>query len=133
MARKNHPRTSTAESAVPILAVLSNDPELTAMVQSMAGSAWSVVKSEITQIPSLSREPNVKVVIFDDQSVPSSDRGWALTEVRRCASRASIIYVTGEHDHEKEKQARARGVLFYTAKPIIAGQVKVLLQRQLQM
>lgn len=103
------------------------------MVKSEAGSAWSVVKFDMQHISSLSREPNVRVLIFDDQSVPPSDRGWALTEIRRCASQASIIYVTGEHDYENEKQARARGVLFYTAKPLNADQLKLLLQRQLQM
>jgi DNA-binding NtrC family response regulator len=73
------------------------------------------------------------VVIFDDQSVAASDRGWALTEIRRCASKASIIYVAGDHDQENEKQARTRGVLFYTAKPLIPGDVILLLQRLLQM
>lgn len=118
---------------MPILALLSNDEQLTETVQGMAGSAWSLVKPGIARISSLIREPNVRLVIFDDQSVAASDRGWVLTEIRRCASKASIIYVAGEHDHENEKQARTRGVLFYTAKPLIPGDVNLLLQRLLQM
>jgi hypothetical protein len=118
---------------MPILALLSDDGQLTEMVQGAAGSKWSVVKPGIAEISSLIREPNVKLVIFDDQSVPNSDRGWALTEIQRCASNASIIYVAGEHDQESEKQARTRGVLFYTAKPLIPGDVDLLLQRLLQL
>jgi DNA-binding NtrC family response regulator len=115
------------------LALLTNDDHLTKTVRGEAGSEWKVVKSALDQLSSLIREPNVKLVVFDDQSVPDSDRGWALTEIRRCASRASIIYVAGEHDHENEKQARARGVLFYTAKPLLPGFVHLILERQLQM
>lgn len=133
MARKNHTHGPTSDGGMPILALVSNDDQLTETVQSAAGSEWSVVKPGIAEISSLIREPKVKLVIFDDQSVAASDRGWALTEIRRCASKASIIYVAGEHDHENEKQARTRGVLFYTAKPLILGDVNLLLQRLLKM
>ena len=131
MAQRNHARRS--DPVMPILALLSNDDQLTKMVQGAAGSKWSVVKPKMAQISSLIREPNIKLVIFDDQSVATSDRGRTLTEIRRCASRASIIYVAGEHDQENERQARTRGVLFYTAKPLIPSDVNLLLQRLLQM
>jgi len=132
MAQRNHAQRPTSDPGIPMLAVLSNDDQLTELVQGAAGSKWSVVKPAIAEISSLIREPNVKLVIFDDQSVPSSDRGWALTEIQRCASRASIIYVAGQHNLENEKQARTRGVLFYTAKPLIPGDVSLVLQRLLQ-
>jgi len=102
-------------------------------VQSAARSKWSVVKPGIAQLFTLIHEPNVKLVIFDDQLLAASERGWALTEIRRCAPKASIIYVTGQHDQENEKQARSGGVLFYTAKPLILYDVELLLQRLLQM
>jgi DNA-binding NtrC family response regulator len=133
MGQRNQVRGLTSDPGTPILALLSNDDQLTEMVQGAAGSKWSVVKPGMAQISSLIREPNVKLVIFDDQSVAASDRGWALTEIRRCASRASIIYVAAEHDHANEKQARTRGVLFYTAKPLVPSDVNLLLQRLLQM
>jgi len=118
---------------MPILALLSNDEQLTATVQGAAQSEWSLIKPEMAQISSLIREPNVRLVIFDDQSVAPSDRGWALSEIRRCASKASIIYVAGDHDQENERQARTRGVLFYTAKPLIPGDVILLLRRLVQL
>jgi DNA-binding NtrC family response regulator len=133
MPRRNHARGPTSDGAMPMLALLSNDEHLTETVEGAARSEWSVVKPGMDQISTLIREPDVKVVIFDDQSVAASDRGWALTEIRRCASKASIIYVAGDHDQENEKQARTRGVLFYTAKPLIPGDVILLLQRLLQM
>ena len=133
MASRNHAPKPTAARAVPILALLSNDENLEETVRNAAGSEWSVVKSALLQIPSLIREPNVRVVVFDDRTVPVSDRGWALTEIRRCASRASIIYVAGEHDQENEKQARSRGILFYTAQPLLPGFIYLILRRQLQL
>ena len=118
---------------MPILALLSNDGQLTETVQGAAGSEWSVVKPGIAQLIGLIHEPNVKLVIFDDQLVVAAERGRALTEIRRCASNASIIYVAGQHDQENEKQARTGGVLFYTAKPLIPSDVNLLLHRLLQM
>jgi DNA-binding NtrC family response regulator len=118
---------------MPILALLSNDGQLMETVQGAAGSQWSVVKPGIAQLIGLIHEPNVKLVIFDDQLVAASERGRALTEIRRCASKASIIYVAGQHDQENEKLARTGGVLFYTAKPLSPSDVNLLLQRLLQM
>ncbi len=118
---------------MPVLVLLSNDKELLVTVRRAAALGWTIVTSEISDLASLIREPHVKLVIFDDESVAASDRGWVLTEIRRCASRASIIYIAGDHDHEGEKLARARGVLFYTAKPLALSYLTLLLQRQLQM
>jgi DNA-binding NtrC family response regulator len=117
---------------MPILALLSHDGQLMETVQGAAWSKWSVVKPGIAQLIGLIHEPNVKLVIFDDQMVAASERGRALTEIRRCASKASIIYVAGQHNQENEKQARSEGVLFYTAKPLIPSDVELLLQRLLQ-
>jgi DNA-binding NtrC family response regulator len=133
MPRTNHKRAPLSKADRPILAVLSSDDHLKSTVDTAARAQWLVIAFGMAQISNLIREPNVKLVIFDDQSVAASDRGWALTEIRRCASKASIIYVAGEHDHENEKQARSRGVLFYTAKPLIPAEVDLLLQRLLQM
>ena len=63
MAQRNHARRS--DPGMPILALLSNDDQLTEMVQGAAGSKWSVVKPKMAQISSLIREPNIKLVIFD--------------------------------------------------------------------
>jgi DNA-binding NtrC family response regulator len=117
---------------MPVLALLSHDGQLTETVQAAAGSKWSVVKPGIAQLISLIHEPNVKLVIFDDQSVAASERGRTLAEIRRCASKASIIYVAGQHNQENEKQARSGGVLFYTAKPLIPSDINLLLQRLLE-
>ncbi len=133
MARKNQSRGSFSNGGTPILALLSNDDQLTQTIEGVAQSDWSVIKPKMAEISSLAREPNVRLVIFDDQSVPAPDRGRALSEIRRYASKASIIYVAGNHDHENEKQARSRGVLFYTAKPLITGDVMLLMQRLLHL
>jgi DNA-binding NtrC family response regulator len=133
MARKNQSRGPVSNGGMPILALLSHDDQLTQTIEGVAHSEWSVIKPKIAEISNLVREPNVRLVIFDDQSVPTADRGHALSEIQRYASKASIIYVAGNHDHESERQARGRGVLFYTAKPLIPGDVILLLQRLLHL
>lgn len=133
MARKNQSRGPVSNGGMPILALLSNDEQLTQTIEGVAQSEWSVIKPKIAEISNLVRQPNVRLVIFDDQSVPASDRGRALSEIQHYASRASIIYVAGNHDHENEKQARSRGVLFYTAKPLIPRDVMLLMQRLLHL
>ena len=132
MDRRNRAHRPVSEPGVPILALLSHDGQLMETVQAAARSKWSVVKPGIAQLFGLIREPNVKLVIFDDQLIAASERGRAMAEIRRCAPKASIIYVTGQHDQANEKQARSGGVLFYTAKPLVPLDVELLLQRLLQ-
>ena len=94
MDRRNRAHRPASTPGVPILALLSHDGQLMETVQSAAGSKWSVVQPGIAQLFTLIHEPNVKLVIFDDQLVAASERGRALREIRRCASKASIIYVS---------------------------------------
>jgi hypothetical protein len=133
MSRMKPAQRASLNSATPILVLLTRDGELSESVKEAAGSEWTVISLDVDQLTSLIREPNVGLVIFDDQSVAASDRGWALTEIRKCASRASIVYIADQHDHDNERQARTRGVLFYTAKPLMLGDVSLLLERLLRM
>ena len=133
MSRMKAAQHASLDFATPMLVVLSRDGELTESVKQAAGSEWNVISRDADQLTSLISEPNVSLVVFDDQPVAASDRGWALTEIRRCASRASIVYIADQHDADNERQARARGVLFYTAKPLIPGDVRLVLERLLRM
>ncbi len=125
------PASLNAEA--PTLVLLSRDRELSESVKQAAGSEWTIISRDIDQLTSLIRVLNVGLVVFDDQSVAASDRGWALTEIRRCVARAPIIYIANQHDHDNERQARARGVLFYTAKPLMPAEVSLVLDRLLRM
>jgi DNA-binding NtrC family response regulator len=133
MARRTTIASANSNGHLPVLVLLSNDDQLAETVEAAAQSEWSVLRSAYDQVSGLIREPNVKLVIFDDQSVSPSERGRALSEIRRCASKAPIVYVAGQHDLENERQARTRGVLFYTGKPLMQAHVMLLLQRLMQM
>ena len=133
MARIKPAHAPSQDSATPILVMLSRDQELGKIVQRVAGLEWTVIRSDIDQLPRLVREPNLRLAFFDDQSVPPMERGRALAEIQRYASRASIVYVAGAHDHESERLARGGGVLFYTAKPLRPGDVALVLERLLRM
>ena len=47
MGQRNHALGPTSDAGMPILALLSNDDQLTETVQGAAGSEWSVVKPGI--------------------------------------------------------------------------------------
>ena len=131
--KRNRSTNGAIPPRMPVLAMISGDEQLAETIGIAAAVGWTVARLKVADVPSLIREPNVRLVIFDDDSVSASDRGRTLSEIRHCAPNAPIIYVASEHDHESEKLARARGVLFYTAKPLVQNYVDLLLQRQLQM
>ena len=129
MARIKSVPSVTSRFIAPVLLVLSVDRELNRIVKQAAGWQWTVITRDIHELPGLVREPDLRLAVFDDQSVAAPDRGWALAQIRRCASNASIVYVAGQHDPDNERQARARGVLFYTSKPLMAADTGLLLER----
>ena len=77
-------------------------------------------------------EPNVRLVILDDQLVQENDRGWLLGQIRKDFSGCSLLYVTNHHSEHNEKRARTSGVHYYTSKPISDGQFARVLQSFLQ-
>jgi CheY-like chemotaxis protein len=71
-------------------------------------------------------QPNVKLVILDDQAVAESDRGRMLEQIRRRLPGAPLIYVAASQSEANEKRARASGAQYYVSKPLSAerfGQV----------
>jgi hypothetical protein len=77
-------------------------------------------------------EPNVRLVILDDQTVQESDRGWLLAQLRKDFSGCSLLYVANDHTEYNEKRARTNGIHYYTSKPIADGQFGKVLQSFLQ-
>jgi hypothetical protein len=133
MARIGITSSLSRNSARPLLVLLSRDTQLGKAVKRAAGKEWIVWSRVFDELASLIREPNVRLVVFDDQSVSALDRGWALAEIRRYFSRASIVYIAAQHDSEIEREARVRGVLFYTSKPLRPADASLLLKGVLRM
>ena len=63
-------------------------------------------------------QPNVRLVIFDDQAVEENDRGWLLAQIRKHFSGSSLLYVAGSQSDGNEKRARTNGAHYYVSKPL---------------
>ena len=63
-------------------------------------------------------QPNVRLVIVDDQTVEENDRGWMLVQIRKHFSGIPLLYVAGGQSDANEKQARTNGAQYYVSKPL---------------
>ena len=63
-------------------------------------------------------QPNVRLVILDDQVVEENDRSWLLTRIRKRLPGASLLYVARNQSDINEKRARANGAHYYVSKPL---------------
>jgi hypothetical protein len=103
----------------PALLVLSSDSALVKLVTDAGGQNFSIRHSVDHQDRSkLLLEPDLRVVVFDDEGMVESDRPLMLGQIRRVAPGASVLYVAADHDGENERRARVGGAHYYTSKPL---------------
>ena len=118
----------------PVLLLFSADDLLVRLVCQIVGPPWRLVRSATDQ--ELGREvfaqPNIRLVIFDDQAVEESERGRLLEQIRRRLSGAPLIYVAASQSDANEKRARARGAQYYVSKPLSADRFGHVLSSFLQ-
>ena len=77
-------------------------------------------------------QPNVRLVILDDQTVEENDRGWLLAQIRKHFSSGSLLYVAGSQSDGNEKRARINGAQYYVAKPLSLERFGYVLESFLQ-
>jgi response regulator of citrate/malate metabolism len=77
-------------------------------------------------------EPNVRLVILDDQTVEESDRGWLLGQIRKHFSGTSLLYVAASHSDGNERRARTNGAHYYVSKPLLLERFGHVLESFLQ-
>ncbi|HVA76948.1 MAG TPA: hypothetical protein VNF27_03590 [Candidatus Binataceae bacterium] len=103
----------------PTLVVLSEDDSVLAIVGEADFRNWRVEGHGASPDGrDLLTLPNIRLVIFDDEKVELSDRGWMLAQIRRCAPQAAILYIARDHDWDTERLARTGGAQYYCSKPI---------------
>ena len=103
----------------PTLVVLSEDASVLAVVAEADFRNWRVEgRSASGDGRDLLTLPNIRMVIFDDEKVVVSDRGWMLGRIRLHAPQAAILYIAHLHDWDTERQARTGGAQYYCSKPI---------------
>ncbi len=84
---------------LPTLLLLSRDEEIGALVAAAAKAAWRVAQHHETHAADgVFEEPNVRLVILDDEAVDEHDRGRLLTQIRRRVPNAPLLYIAGGHN-----------------------------------
>lgn len=103
----------------PALLLVSIDDSFAELVGRIAAPGWLVDRhhNPSSGARALSRN-DVRLVVFDDQAIAESERGWLLAQVRKHKPGVPLLYIASDHDHETEKIARRGGASYYTSKPI---------------
>jgi DNA-binding response OmpR family regulator len=118
----------------PTLLLLSDDEALTDLVSEIVKQPWRLVRQAADR--DIGREmftqPDVRLVIFDDQVVEENDRNWLLAKVRKYFSGAALLYVAGRQSDRNEKHARTNGAQYYVSKPLSLERFGHVLQSFLQ-
>lgn len=103
----------------PALLLISPDDALVEFVRRIAHPGWRVEHHrDLSHRADILWQPDLRVVLLDDEAIAATDRGWLLAQIRRHRPGAALVYVAANHDGEVEKRARAGGANFYTSKPI---------------
>jgi len=84
-------------------------------------------------LPQAIRWPYLKVIVLDDELLPSSDPAAPLIRMRECAPLASLIYVAGRHGFEIERWARGFGISYYASKPVEFDRFAAILRNFLKL
>jgi DNA-binding response OmpR family regulator len=113
----------------PTLLLLSGDEQIAKLVTTIANAAWRVAQHlETHATHPIFAEPNVKLVILDDEAIEGPERGRLLTQIRRRMPSASLLYIAAGHDEQNEKRARTNGAHYYVSKPLSLDRFGLVLQ-----
>jgi len=118
----------------PTLLLLSDDQALTDFIGRIVKLPWKLVRHGADKCGSreVSAQPNVRLVILDDQAVLENERGWLLTQIRKHFSGTSLLYVAAIHSDGNEKRARTNGAHYYASKPLSLERFGYVLRSFLQ-
>lgn len=111
--------TDAASPLRPALLLLSADGTLAEMVAGSIQPPWTLAHYQSSgRNHEAFNLPNVRLVLLDDDTVDSNDRGMMLRHIRKYFPSVPLLYVAGDHDGENERRARSNGAHYYAAKPL---------------
>jgi response regulator of citrate/malate metabolism len=114
----------------PTLLLLSDDEALADLVSGIVKQPWKLVRQTTDRDMSrkMFTQPDVRLVIFDDQVVEENDRNWLLAKIRKYFFGTALLYVAGSQSERNEKRARANGAQYYVSKPLSLERFGYVLQ-----
>lgn len=100
--------------------VLTDDQALADLVARIIERPWKLVclSTDRNKVHKRLAEPNVRIVIFDDQAVEENERSWMLAQIRKRFSGSSLLYVADKQSDGNEKRARTNGAHYYVSRPL---------------
>jgi DNA-binding response OmpR family regulator len=104
----------------PTLLLLSDDEELADLVRGIVKRPWKLwMRATDGHIGREAfAQPNVRLVVLDDQGVEEDERGWMLAQIRKHFSGIPLLYVAGRQSEANETRARRSGAQYYVSKPL---------------
>jgi len=104
----------------PIVLLLSEDEMLTDLVCRVVKRPWKLVRpaTEGNIGREVFAQPNVRLIILDDQAIEENDRGRLLEQIRKYFPGNCLLYVAGSQSEANEKRARTNGAHYYVSKPL---------------
>ncbi len=118
--RENGGRGLDSKFRIPPTVVLfSSDPAVLALAERALLMGWKLEHCDQFEVcRKVLSQPDVRVVIVDDEAIAREARGLLLERVRRFVPHALLIYVAGAHSAGDERRARSHAAQYYTAKPL---------------
>jgi len=99
--------------------LLSDDEELAGVVQGIVQQPLSLVRQGVdANLSEVFAQPNVRLIILDDQAIEENDRGRLLEQIRKYFPGNCLLYVAGSQSEANEKRARTNGAHYYVSKPL---------------
>ncbi len=134
MPQKVKTETSEQTRLSPTVLLLSDDEALAKLALAIVKRPWKLVRHAADKYVGreLFAQPNVRLVILDDQAVEENDRGWLLEQIRKHFSGPPLLYVAGSQSDANEKRARTKGAHYYVSKPLSIERFGQVLQSFLQ-
>ena len=102
------------------LLLISDDKVLADLSLRIVKPPWKLVRQDADWFMSerILAEPNVRLVVLDDQGLDENDLGWLLVQIRKRFSGAPLLYVAGIQSDGNERLARRNGAHYYVSKPL---------------
>jgi hypothetical protein len=114
--------------------LLSDDQALTDFIGGTVTPPWKLIRYGADKCRSreVFVQPNVRLVVLDDQTVEENERGWLLAQIRKHFSGSSLLYVAASQSDGNEKRARINGAHYYASKPLSLERFGYVLRSFLQ-
>ncbi len=101
------------------LVVFSTDESIVELIQNTLPMGWQTERcTNSGTVRAALTKPGLRIIVIDDRAIDEGIRGWLLSQVRRWAPEALIVYIAAKHGSDVELCARCHGADYYFSQPL---------------